>query len=277
MTITNKSKNSPNIACQMLYNILRKNVESIDNYVEQIIICDGEDLESEIKIWDSTESLTDFSGCVVNGKTILISKKSIIFITTNILQNFNDDIEFDNEGNIHISDKGFISLKTIFHEIGHANRNYYYGNIITKKITHSYEETLHELWKILRDEYFAEMFCSNILKIDSSIKWYGGFNDDVEAENFIYYLSLNQNNNFKLDWNFALQLLHQYYFVPLFQKAGFLEGSSKLLSLKHINICRTIQEIQNCNVITNDCVPLEFNEIVLRKWTEFKIEDGLKE
>ena len=70
--------------------------------------------------------------------------------------------------------------------------------------------------------------------------------------------------------------MHQYYFIPLFQKAGFLEGASKFLSIKNIKVCSTIQDINKCNVINNKHVPIEFKNIMLRKWSEYRIADKLK-
>lgn len=260
----------------MLDDILTTLFGDLNDYVERIIVCDEENLESEIKLWDDSITITNLIGCTVNG-TIFHSNKSIIFITTDILINLYNNIIIRENANVIYKEESLGSLRTIFHEIGHAKRNYTYGNIITKKITHSYEEMLNELWNIMRDEYYAEMCCANIIKLKNSFEWYGNFNDNIESENYEYYLATYQNNGVKLDGNIALQLMHQYYFIPLFQKAGFLEGASKLLSIKNINVCKAIQDIRNCNVTDNNYVPLEFNDIILRKWSEFKIEDKLSD
>ena len=274
MILTIKSKHYSAKNTDLILDILNNTIENLNDYLEKIIICDEEDLEKEIKLYDSSVSITKMPGCAVCGKTISHYNKSIIFISTNILKTFYDNISV-NDNNVIYNDQSLISLRTFYHEIGHAKRNHQYGSIVTKEIAHSYEELLSELWNILRDEYFAEMCCANILKLKDSVDWYDKFDDAIESENFEYYLSTHKDNGLVFDGNVALQMMHQYYFVPLFQKAGFLKSASKILSLNSIDICQTIQEIQECNVIENEYVPLRFNDIVLRKWSDFQIENKL--
>jgi len=275
MIIEIKSNNNQNISSKVLNDILTNSIDDLNDYIERMIVCDAEDLENEIKLLDGSITNTKMIGCTVNGKTILHYDKSIIFITTNILTNLYDNIVIQENANVIYKEGSLISLKTIYHEIGHAKRNQTYGDIVKKKITNNYEETLGELWKILQDEYFAEMYCAKIIKLINYIDWYGNFNDDIESENYEYYLQIYKDNGLNLNGNIALQLMHQYYFVPLFQKAGFLDGASKSLLFENVNICKTIQDIQNCNVTENDYVPLKFNDIILRKWSEFNIQDKL--
>lgn len=220
MIFTNKSKYYSAKDTNILLDILNSTIANLNDYLEKIIICDEEDLEKEIKSYDSSVSITIMPGCTVNGKTISHYNKSIIFISTNILKNFYNNISI-NDNNVIYSDQCLISLRTFYHEIGHAKRNHHNGSIVTKEITNSYEELLNELWNILRDEYFAEMCCANILKLKNSIDWYDKFDDAIESENYEYYLSTHKANDIELDGNVALQMMHQYYFVPLFQKAGF--------------------------------------------------------
>ena len=169
------------------------------------------------------------------------------------------------------NEQSLVSLRTLYHEIGHAKRYYDKGSLITRLIVHNYEEMLNESWNILRDEYIAEMFCANIIKLKKSVDWYGNFNDDIETQNFEFYLSEYQRIGLKLDGNIVFQLLHQYYFIPLFYKAGFLNGVKNYISLDDVKICDIINDIQNCNVVENKSVPQYFNEIVLRKWSDFRI------
>lgn len=276
MIISIKSKQNLDISTEVLDKILTISNESLNDYVERIIICDEEDLESEINLWDDTITITKLIGCTVNGKTISHSNKSIIFITTNILINLYNNIVVKENANVIYKDESFNSLRTIFHEIGHAKRHHDYGTLNIRKVYDTYDEMLNGHWQIVRDEYFAEMNCSNIIKLEKSIDWYGGFTDNIEFKNFESYVGqyIDQYSNFNS--HLAMQFLHNYYLIPLFHKAGFYEGASKFINLENINVCSRIQDIQMCHVIENDYVPKEYNDIILALWEEFRIEDKIK-
>ncbi|MFZ1281841.1 MAG: hypothetical protein WAR59_13460 [Ignavibacteriaceae bacterium] len=274
MIVTVKSKNNPFNNISVLIDVIKRSIENVDDYVEEILICDEGDFEREVKIKDRLINITKMLGVSILGKTISGPHGLVILLTSNIVENFYNNINILNN-NITYTNNSLIALRTIFHEIGHAKNNYENGVIVIREIAHNYEEMLNELWNILRDEYIAEMCCANIIKLHNSIEWYGDFNDDIESENYECYLSHYLNAGVEIDGNIALQLMHQYYFINLFQKAGFLESTSKFLSIDNIKTCQTIQDILNCKVMENYSVPSNFNDIVLRKWGDFNIERKL--
>ncbi|MBS3742377.1 MAG: hypothetical protein KGY74_09680, partial [Candidatus Cloacimonetes bacterium] len=223
--------------------------------------------------WDETISFTGFKGCNVSGKTISYYDKSIVFLTIQVIEKIikNTQTQASNDGQIILNKESLLALKNVFHEIGHAKKEYKFGKINVKEDADNYEEMLNELWKILRDEYIAEMSCAKLIEFSHSINWYGDFDDNLESENLIHYMSSYTEKGKKLNGAFVLQLLHQYYFVPLFKKAGFLKAALKILSENNIFACKTIKDINKCNVLENRYVPIIFNDIVLRKWNDFNL------
>lgn len=275
MEIKNHSKYYKPYAADILKKILFDNIEDIDMYVEQIIICDDDDLANEVRKFNPNKGLTNLTGCSVEGKTIRGSFKSIIFISTVVIKGLLDKIIITDEEKIIFNDESLVPLKTIFHEVGHAVRISKHGEFRLKRFADSYFDMLNEHWKILQDEYYAESYCSNLLKIKQSLSWYGNFNDEVESKNFLLYFSeyIDKENN--PDGAYAFYMLNHYYFIPLFQKAGFLHGAKYFIRLKNIKICQTVKEIQNLMTEKNTHVPQEFNSIILKKWNEFRIGDLL--
>lgn len=232
-----------------------------EEFVDNIIICDSDDLERSIKELDADISLTSIYGGLVLGKTISVNSKTLIFIITDVAK--------------ALVENGAQALKTLFHEFGHAKIIFECGKPQILTQYDNYEAYLNAYWQILRDEFLAEMFCANILVFDSSITWYGEFTDNIEKENFRTYIKEYKQSETGLNWHLAFYLLHQYYFTPLFQKAGFLEGIKKFMSIESIYVCEVIQKILDYQVVSSIRVPLEFNSLVLNKWDEFHIVDLL--
>jgi hypothetical protein len=219
--------------------------------------------------------LTNIFGGQVRGKTIQHGGRNIIFLITEIVTAIGNGMVVEADKNIVLNEVGIQALKTLFHEFGHANINHKYGEFRPKSNAENYDEFLNEHWKILRNEFLAEMFCANIYKFIPTIEWYGEFNDDIEENNFREYALEYQNSQENFDWDLAFRLLHQYYFVPLFYKAGFLEGMKRFVKLDEIPISEAVAKILKLNVIQNVDVTQEFNSIVLEKWEDFQILDLL--
>ena len=241
-----------------------------EEFVDEIIICDSSDLEDQIKGIDQSGKLTNIRGSVVQGKTIFQNDTSTILLVTEIAVAIGENSTLINN-NIKFDESSTWAFKTLFHEFGHAKNNFEHGKLVTKPITDSYHEFLNEHWKILRDEYLAEMFCSNINKFTSSIKWYGDFSDAVEEENFRSYAKEYSQSEEGLSWHLAFQILHQYYFIPLFHM-----DRNNMRVWKTYLFVRQCQKILSFNVPENNNVPNEYNSLFLEKWEEFQILGMLK-
>jgi len=247
-----------------------------EKYVDEIIICDANELEKNIKEINHDVTLTSIYGSLVLGKTMSHNGRTIIFLITEIATNLICDLFIKSKNEIIFGDSGIRVLKTLFHEFGHAKNIHEYGELVIKKEADSYYDSVNEHWKILRDEYLAEMFCANIYRFKSSISWYGAFSDTIEENNFRTYTKEYALSPDGLSWHLAFQLLNQYYFIPLFQKAGFLEGVRRFIETDNIAICESITKILNYQVVENVNVHHDFNSLILKKWEEFQIVELLK-
>jgi hypothetical protein len=275
MVITVKTQSlEPNAISSFETILLALNIV-VSDFVDEIIICDDYDLEQNIGLVDKTVSLTKNYGCRVLGKTISKGGKTFIFLVTEILNAIKMDLNIAENDKVSIGTNGLRALKTTLHEIGHAKNIQEMGKVQVEKENDNYADFLNGHWKILRDEFLAEMYCAKLYRLFSSIEWYGDFDDLVETENFKSYTKDYENEGDGLSWNLVFQLLHQYYFVQLFQKAGFLEGLKQHIDVNTIPICDEITRILEFNVVMNCNVPTEFNTLILKKWEEFHIKDRL--
>ncbi len=246
-----------------------------DNHVDEVVICDENELEQNVKMFDQSVKITNISGGHVNGKTISKNNKIVILFTSEIVSAIGDNLKTDHENHFVINREGISAIKTLFHEFGHSKNYYENGRLVIKEFADNYADSLNEHWKILRDEYLAEMFCANMNRFFCSINWYGEFSDEIEENNFRTYANEYSQIQQGLSGVFAFQLLHNYYFIPLFQKAGFLDGSKLFVELEKVVMCSSISRILKYHVVENTNVPNEFNSLVLEKWKEFQVIDLL--
>jgi hypothetical protein len=276
MIITNKSDKYDIQSTNILSDLLLHLNYDLEKYVSDLIICDEENIEDEIREFDPSCTITKENGCVVKGKTILHNNKSILFISSEIILDFFNNFVIEEAKDFKFSDNSLIALKTILHEIGHAKRYFSHGKLNIRKAYDSYEAMLNGYWQIVRDEYFAEMNCANIIKLKQSIDWYGDFSDTLELSNFNSYVEQYMKQYSDFNSHIAMKSIHNYYLIPLFYKSGFYEGASKFININHINVCSRIRDIHNCDVINSEYVPKEYNDIILNLWEIFGIEENIK-
>lgn len=271
MKIKTKTKFLEDGAIMILENLLSSIGIKASQFVDEIIICDDDELEQNIMLVDSTISVTKCRGCQVLGKTVMSHGKIFIFLVTDILNTIKNDLSVND--NMMIGTRGIQALKIVVHEIGHAKIIKQDGKFEVVREHDNYRDYLNQHWKILRDEFLAEMFCANLYKSFISVSWYGDFDDVTEEKNFIYYLNKYKAEGNESDSFLAFELLHQYYFIQLFQKAGFLVGLKQFIDIENILISETVSKIMGFNVISNIDVPVAFNSLVLEKWEELQIAE----
>ncbi len=271
MRIVTKTNRINNQDVDLFNNILSDLDDLDERYIKEVIICEADKIESYAKEIDKEVSVTKFYGSNILAKTIPLGKKSTILLSTIIIRTILENVSRNSMDELRFDVEGIESLKTIFHEFGHAKNTYLNGHIRVKKEVSSFDECIREYWKLLRDEYIAEKFSANVYKIDKIYDYEENCYDIEEKNNFFEYLTKYVKKRDLPCANLILQFLLFYYFMPLFKKTGLLEGMGKFTDLANIKVCNTISKLRKCNVIKNVSIPQQFEKLVNDIWCNFEI------